>query len=190
MSFIKDRLIPLDSSPREYQYFHKVIPEEKLEFLNSKFELFPIPSNSDNSIPLLERVGCNIPLTEDTNKFYTTLFYYLTEANKKYNFDIDWFEQVQYFEYSKNSDGLDWHMDLGDGVKHNRRKISFSLFLNDSDEFEGGDLEINTGWGSEIMTKSKGSIVFFPSYLLHRVTPITKGIRKVIVGFIGGRPFK
>ena len=74
---------------------------------------------------------------------------------------------------------------------YNQRKLSFSIFINDPSEYEGGQLEIwmdNNQY--DIIPKTKGGIVVFPSFLLHRVTPVTKGIRKVIVGFINGNPYR
>ena len=64
------------------------------------------------------------------------------------------------------------------------RKISFSLGLNDADEYEGGELVLNLGSKSiHSYRLSKGEVLIFPSYILHKVTPVTKGFRKVIVGW-------
>jgi len=52
--------------------------------------------------------------------------------------------------------------------------------LSDPYEYEGGELQINTG---QILVpeKDKGTVIIFPSYLLHRVTPVTKGTRRSLV---------
>ena len=110
---------------------------------------------------------------------------------KNYQFELGFLENALYIEYnSKNNNKLDWHMDIGP-YPYNQRKLSFSIFLNDPSEYEGGQLEIwmdNNQY--DIIPKTKGGIVVFPSFLLHRVTPVTKGIRKVIVGFINGNPYR
>ena len=67
------------------------------------------------------------------------------------------------------------------------RKISMSLVLSDPDEYEGGQLEI---WGKSIDVYKKGSIIFFPSWMPHRVTPVTKGTRYSLVMWFIGAPFK
>ena len=69
------------------------------------------------------------------------------------------------------------------------RKISFSLILQNAEE--GGDFEIFTQ--QQILTLDKltvGSLLFFPSYIMHRVTPIIRGERISIVGWLGGLPYK
>ena len=119
---------------------------------------------------------------------------FILKANDNYQFDLTDIISLHYMEYSsENSLSLDWHYDLGSMYPYNTRKISFSLMVNGSEEYEGGELEIqttNTINPIIQIPKSSGSIAFFPSYLRHRVTPVTKGIRKVIVGFVGGKPFR
>ena len=73
------------------------------------------------------------------------------------------------------------------------RKISVSVILND--DYEGGDLEflvINAKGELEIckITPAVGSAIIFPSYIMHRVTPVTKGTRYSVVAWYGGPPFK
>ena len=75
------------------------------------------------------------------------------------------------------------------------RKLSFTLQLSEPDEYEGGefDLEIsgpNAEKRFETMKMPKGSIVVFPSYMWHRVRPVTSGVRKSLVGWIMGPPFR
>jgi PKHD-type hydroxylase len=74
------------------------------------------------------------------------------------------------------------------GPRKARRKLSLVCQLSDPSEYEGGELQINTG---EIFTpeKQKGTVILFPSYLLHRVTPVTKGTRRSLVLWIEGPAF-
>lgn len=62
--------------------------------------------------------------------------------------------------------------------------------LSDSSEYEGGDFELWTGGGFKSLPKIKGCCVLFPSFLLHRVTPVTQGTRKTLVLWIGGGNYK
>ena len=191
MGFIQDRLVPLDNTPRSYFYYHNVFNDDLLNSLEIPSKLSAITDSKEGYENLeLNRIGCSLPLNEKSNKFYENLFFYLSKANKNYKFDIDFFDDVYYFEYGKSNKGLEWHMDVANGIEFNRRKISFSIFLNDRSEYKGGELEVWQDPKEVTIPISKGSIVFFPSYLLHRITPITEGIRKVIVGFVGGTPFK
>ena len=69
------------------------------------------------------------------------------------------------------------------------RKLSLSLALND--DFEGGEFQINEGKETNPITvpMHKGRVVLFPSFMIHRVTPITKGTRKSIVVWVNGPKF-
>jgi PKHD-type hydroxylase len=80
-------------------------------------------------------------------------------------------------------------MDCGPG-ELSTRKVSVTVQLSDSDEYEGGDLEFMRGSTAEQAPRGKGVVVIFPSYMLHRVTPITKGIRKSFVIWLGGSHYR
>ena len=82
-----------------------------------------------------------------------------------------------------------WHTDATlKGEQNDTRKISFSILLNDN--FEGGDLELyKFGDKPDTMKMKKNSILFFPSFILHRVTPVTSGTRKALVGWVHGPNF-
>jgi predicted 2-oxoglutarate/Fe(II)-dependent dioxygenase YbiX len=86
-------------------------------------------------------------------------------------------------------DHYDWHMDVGRG-KSASRKLGFTVQLSDSAEYEGGDLEFHGIPADREGFRRKGLILVFPSFLLHRVTPTTKGTRQVIVGWIHGPSFR
>jgi len=112
--------------------------------------------------------------------------------NNYFGFDtVQLSEQGQYAEYSKGG-FYNWHMDSSIEMKlmPTVRKISMTLLLNDSKDFEGGDLELFCG---ETLDSEKnkfklkrGYALFFASFLLHRVTPVTKGNRKSLVMWFGG----
>jgi len=110
-----------------------------------------------------------------------------------YRFDIDgMYENMQFTIYEGTRKAFyNWHQDIGVYSSGSvTRKISLSMLLNEPDNFEGGDLEI---WGSKGVIKApkvRGAPIVFPSYLLHRVTPVTKGIRKSLVIWFGGPAFK
>ena len=77
------------------------------------------------------------------------------------------------------------------------RKISTTINLNLPDEYEGGNLKFDFGPHTEgeryhecTEIRPQGSIVIFPSYVEHQVTPITKGTRYSLVLWTLGYPFK
>jgi PKHD-type hydroxylase len=70
------------------------------------------------------------------------------------------------------------------------RKLSFSIMLTDPEEYEGGELLLKSSSFPIKTSNKKGTIVLFPSYVLHEVTPVTKGTRKTLVGWVLGPNFK
>tara|TARA_Y100000310_G_scaffold172932_1_gene173039 strand:+ start:76 stop:684 length:609 start_codon:yes stop_codon:yes gene_type:complete len=90
---------------------------------------------------------------------------------------------------NKKAGKYDWHMDIGPQPIHSMRKLSYSILLNVG-EYEGGELEFHIGPDAESPSQTLGSMILFPSYLIHRVRPITKGTRYTIVGWMHGDSFK
>lgn len=130
-----------------------------------------------------------LPKTDEFIEIYKIIHKLVGQANSDFfNFKLGEIrEKLQYTVYSENDQGhYDWHLDMGPG--NGRRKLSVVCQLSDPSEYEGGELQINNG---QIRTveKDKGTVIIFPSYLLHRVTPVTKGTRKSLVLWIEGPAF-
>jgi PKHD-type hydroxylase len=107
-----------------------------------------------------------------------------------YNFDLYGFlEDMQFTIYEETESHYTWHMDMGDNSKA-PRKISMVLQLSDPSEYEGGELQILDKAEPETINKQKGLITLFPSYTLHRVTPVTKGVRYSLVVWVCGPALK
>ena len=123
---------------------------------------------------------------------YDKIINMVVEANKTmWNFNLySVIDSIQYTVYSEGGGHYDWHMDIGPGsISH--RKVSVTIQLSDPSEYEGGDLELWYGGGGVIqIPKNKGLTVIFPSFSMHRVTPITKGTRKSLVLWLGGEHYK
>jgi PKHD-type hydroxylase len=112
-----------------------------------------------------------------------------------YNFDLLGFDHFQYTEYNGAGTKYDYHTDmvLGEHAPVGMevpRKLSFSLILSDSSEYEGGDFEILHGSFPDKLEQKRGRILAFPSYIVHRVTPIISGSRRSIVFWALGPKFK
>ena len=65
-----------------------------------------------------------------------------------------------------------------------------SLQLSTPEEYKGGKLEFNLGSNIIEANNEVGSLTLFPSYLLHRVTPVVSGVRRSLVLWVSGKPFK
>lgn len=117
------------------------------------------------------------------------LWRFAEEANRKnYGFDVTRACDVQYTEYLAEQKGhYDWHVDVHphkEGLVYDR-KLSLTVQLTDPDEYEGGKFEIERqtlpDWHTE-----KGTVLVFPSYIKHKVNPVTKGTRRSLVAWFEG----
>lgn len=108
-----------------------------------------------------------------------------------YKFNLDRMELIDYLEYNAGGEhGHGKYSQHIDGTINGNRKLTFSILLSDPNEFEGGDLILYTDSNRpNFIPKKQGMITFFPSFLLHEVTPVTKGIRRSIVSWIHGPQF-
>ena len=70
------------------------------------------------------------------------------------------------------------------------RKLSIIVQLSDEDEYEGGDINLKIGSRDLDLPKKKGGVIVFPSFILHRVLPVTKGSRKSLVSWISGPNYR
>ena len=98
-------------------------------------------------------------------------------------------EQAQYTEYPEGG-YYQWHQDNDVNMQHEPpvRKISMTLLLSHESEFDGGELELLAP-GKKAPLK-QGHAVFFASFISHRVATVTRGLRKSLVVWFGGTPFK
>jgi PKHD-type hydroxylase len=112
------------------------------------------------------------------------------EANEvMWGFDVWGFgDGLQYTKYYEDGGHYDWHADVGPTVAN--RKISFVLQLSEPEDYDGGLLQLNVGHQFLEVPRAKGNVAIFPSYLLHRVTPVVAGERKSLVAWVSGPTFR
>jgi PKHD-type hydroxylase len=143
---------------------------------------------------------------------YKEIHPYIHQANKNagWNFNWDRSEACQFTKYKLNQ-YYDWHCDSWNKVydkpddpnSHGKiRKLSMTCQLTDGSEYEGGELEFDfRNYDPNMREESKhlkqakeilpkGSIIVFPSFVWHRVKPVTKGTRYSLVMWNLGYPFK
>lgn len=109
------------------------------------------------------------------------------ECNRLFfNVDISGVEgNIQLARYDSSDQGFyDWHTDFS-GFRP-LRKISISVQLARSEEYEGGELELLFANQTQRLDRAKGTFIAFPSFVLHRVTPVTRGTRWSLVAWILG----
>jgi PKHD-type hydroxylase len=97
-------------------------------------------------------------------------------------------EGLQFTNYEAPSGKYGKHVDRG--MSTPVRKLSISIQLTDPEEYEGGELNLYDGDKETLMDKTQGTLIIFPSYVLHEVMPVTKGTRNSLVTWVTGKQFK
>lgn len=129
-----------------------------------------------------------LPLEADTRWIYERIHGLVMQKNNMYRFVLAGFrEPLQVASYSGEGH-YGWHVDLGKQVT-STRKLSVSIQLSEEPDYTGGELEF---WGMDDVRilKTAGAAVVFPSFLMHRVTPVTRGTRYSLVAWVHGPAFR
>ena len=177
-----------------YYFFRGVLKDDEIEEIHKiAATIEPIDGNISGEIDKSYRISKIkwLENNETTQDIYARLTGLMKTANKDmWSFHITTIEDsLQYTEYNANEQGhYDWHMDFG-GHNSSTRKLSMVVQLTDPAEYEGGTLEFMINRSILEAPKDKGTVIFFPSYLTHRVTQITKGKRNSLVFWFHGPTF-
>ena len=171
--FSEEELMWIENLQKEYQYERASI----------------VGSTSFNDTEQIRKSKIKwISLDEKSEWLYEKLSNLCIEANDNlWGFNLNNIkDEIQYTEYGEGGN-YDWHVDIGP-YPINHRKISIVVFL--TDDHVGGELELWSGGNFQNILKKRGNAIIFPSYLLHRVTPVTEGIRKSLVLWVGGDSYQ
>lgn len=109
-------------------------------------------------------------------------------ANVDLQIDIEYPRDIFVNRYSVGGHYI-FHHDIDWKKPTTQRKLSVVVQLTDPEEYEGGELEfeeVNHDEKTKQLIRQKGTVIVFPSYMRHRVTPVTKGERKSLVTWIEG----
>lgn len=113
----------------------------------------------------------------------------VAEVNRDFGFDVDGFdESAQVARYDAGAH-FDWHADIGAGVAAARRKLTVVVQLSVPD-YDGGMLEVRPSNAVMQADRARGMACVFPSYVLHRVTPVTSGVRWSLTLWAHGPAFR
>ena len=113
----------------------------------------------------------------------------VAEANREtFRFKLDGFdERLQVAAYDEQDRGhFDWHADIGGGPLAARRKLTIVAQLTRSDAYEGGELQLNPAGQPFSASRNVGDAIVFASFVLHRVTPVTRGERHSLTCWVHG----
>lgn len=186
----------------DYYWFSKAFDEKEVQRLEKQVEeenikvdygkIFASDKLKEVESYRKSKVGW-IPQNKKFSWVYEKIEKMIREANgKMWHFDlVGMSEQAQFGVYDGDEKGhYDWHMDLGNEGVPARRKLSAVLQLSDPESYDGGELKVKVKRDEITIWKKKGGMCVFPSFYMHKVTPVTKGIRKSLVLWNSGLPFK
>ena len=191
-----------------YKAYDRAIPKSVCEEIvrcgdQLKSQQGTVKSQTSDDFEIDEKIRkTNVAFWDDQQWINGLVTHFIAIANRDiWGFEVLVSQGVQYGIYAE-AGFYDWHKDefewpLGDDHPREEwrglnRKLSASVNLLDGDEFEGGDIRFKDAWGNEIEVpegRHQGSVVVFPSYVLHSVTPVTRGVRKSLVSWILGPQF-
>jgi len=194
-----------------FWFFKKAIPSKICD------KIYKLGSSKEEKIGVVGKpmLGEELKRTRNSNVswlnerwIYDLINPFFVTANKNadWNFEFDYFESCQFTKYNKGQH-YTWHADgfpdaydnPNDLNYHDKiRKLSGVLFLSHPKEYKGGELLFDLrnkedGKDNIKSTKEfcvKGTIVIFPSFIWHKVTPVTKGKRHTLVIWALGKKFK
>lgn len=177
-----------------YYYFTSAFTETELALLTSLGELTDkekgsVTDQGKVTETRISEVGWINP-EENSMWLYDKITTMVLEANDAmWNFDLLGFhDSLQYTTYYGGGGHYDWHTDVGPGMAN--RKISVVVQLTNPEEYTGGELNLNGGNGIITAPKEKNTVIIFPSFVLHRVTPVLTGTRKSLVTWVAGPPLR
>lgn len=114
-------------------------------------------------------------------------------ANREtFGFDLtDFGESPQVARYGAEREGhFDWHSDIGAGTWAAKRKLTIVVQLSDPADYTGGTLELRPDSNVAEAPRTRGTAIVFPSFVLHRVTPVTTGTRWSLTLWSHGPSFR
>ena len=188
---------PLPQNPdfREFVTCDGLLPHEldQIEFLWNEEQAERAGVSGSDEVYVEEiRKSAVIPVLPEGphHWIFDRLSALASQANVEiYGFDIlGIYEPLQLAEYNQD-DFFEWHMDFGPG-ESSCRKLSLTVQLSDPESYEGGNLQFMINDKTVDAPRNRGAVVIFPSFMLHRVTPVTSGRRRSIVGWISGVPYR
>ena len=160
-----------------------------------KEELFEAHTGDKNSGALFDEDvrKSKIVWLNSEDMDYTWIYQRLTDAvvsvNKQFwNFSLEYIENIQFTAYDDTDAHYAPHIDMMH-TGFNNRKLSVSIQLSDPESYEGCDVKIFDGLNLSETVRTQGSAITFPSYMLHQVSPLKKGVRYALVAWICGPRF-
>lgn len=184
---------PMSVTQEQWAWVDDIFTEDELEYLQLIAKKASIPAGVGDNSRCDSTRRSNIEWlynTEQNRWLYDRLGTKVAEFNSRF-FQLDLLgfgEPFQLTNYQSDNYGMyNWHIDKGTTIS---RKLSVVVQLSHPEDYTGGDLQLLFNREPVNIVKKKGMVVMFPSYTLHRVTPVTSGSRQSLVSWVTGPQFR
>ena len=190
-------LVNVSKNNTSWVALDKIFTDQELDEIVTQANQVEKISSTTGSGAISDYRVCDIAWLEsneiesDFDWIYATLTDAIGRANIEYfRFDLTHLTALQYTVYN-GSDHSNYQKHLDLGRQFPNRKLSFSVQLSEDTEYAGGDLRFHYVKNQpEVAPRQKGTVIFFPSWIVHDVTPVTQGTRRSLVGWVNGPNFK
>jgi PKHD-type hydroxylase len=171
-------------TPEECEKILAMWDEEKAVQARTAADINEAEANTEKRKSRIQWIG----YSQETDWLFRKLFAAVQDANvHRFQFDINgFFEHLQLTKYESDGGHYDWHEDNGGG-NFSIRKLSIVVQLTDPEEYDGGEFEV---FGIGKSEKAKGTIFVMPSFVTHKVHPVTRGTRFSLVAWVSGPAFR
>ena len=193
-----EQFTTLPNNRDTWRVFPSALTEYELEAIQAHADQLNINrgevfSDKDSNLKKSQGRISDVGWLTSNNEVENIIWKYVSEANKTFQVNVVKLMEIQYTLYHGHQKGhYDTHSDVN-WVSANPldRKLSVTIQLSDGADYEGGKFDMIDGKDiPESISKGLGSVVIFPSYLRHRVQPVTIGRRKTIVAWVHGQRWR
>ena len=188
--------LPVNEDFQPYLVFEQFFSaSECREILDQVQEFTPAGLGMDNQAMFDKRYrNCDesqIDYSETVDWLFRKLGNLVLDCNARhYYFEVTGFVQGLHVLRYKPESHFVWHSDHASGIG-SARKLSVVVLLSAREQYQGGELCFHESISSEVdIVNSQGTVIIFPSFMVHRVTPVTRGMRYSLVGWVYGPPFR
>lgn len=170
-----------------YVHIKQLLTPEQLTQIKQLKQTAPYLDGKQTASNAAKEVKNNLQLNQQSQQYAHIQQILLTALNQNSTFRaVTFIKNIYPFIISKYTAGMEygWHVDsplMGDMM---RTDIALTIFLNEPDEYDGGELELQTPNGTQLYKLAAGDAVCYPCQQVHRVNAITNGVREVAVTWI------
>ena len=168
-------------------HLKKLLSEEQLLKLKQLKHTADYVDGKVTASHVAKEVKNNLQMNQQSQSYLQIQQILLTALNQNTVFrSATFIKNIYPFIISKYTTGMQygWHVDsplMGDMM---RTDIALTIFLNNPDEYEGGELELQTASGTQLYKLAAGDAICYPCQQVHQVKAITSGVREVAVTWI------